>query len=269
MTPKGPSDHIWHTAIGRSQFSFRSNLYSDDAPFFLSVDHLEAIVKQRQRMRRLGTLLFFVAIAISFVILLKSSDLALDIQTPAGTIRNLPISTNVLLFGLLVATGYYVIALLNHTLLSKQIHAIFEHAGLEGSDAVSRAAHASARWSADDLCIDLFTVHPFGFRSGLAHALLVITALLFMMVLGLSQITIILIAAYAGIEQARAGDAISFWFMALPSVVGIHFAIIGFFIALCVPMKFKWAPRSLPAAVPTEADPNQIRGGAEQERGSA
>jgi hypothetical protein len=238
-------------------------LYSDDAPFFLSVDHLEAVVKERHKMRRRSTVFFFASIAISFVILLKSSDLAIDIATPAGTIRNLPISTNVLLFALSATTGYYVMTLLNQILLQRQVVGIFEHAGLNQSEAMSRAAHASARWSADELWIDVLNFHPFGFRSGISHAVLVIASFLFM-VLGLSQMTIMLIATYAGLQQASEGDWISLYFIAWPSVIGVHFVIIGFLIALCVPMKFKWMAMTVPPAVPTGSDPDTIRGGPER-----
>src|SRR5688572_8124793 len=101
-----PDEHIWCTAIGRAEFAFRSLLHTKAGAFFLNHAHLEAIVTQRRRIAFSGALFFFAAIAISFVVILKSADLAVDIQTPAGTIENVPISNNVLLFALSIVTSY-------------------------------------------------------------------------------------------------------------------------------------------------------------------
>lgn len=238
--------HIWRTALGRSDFAFRSTLHSNDGDFFLNVEHIKAIVEQRRRANRAGALFFFAAIAISFVIILRSADLVLDIQTPAGTIENVPISNNVLLFALSVVVSYYAVNLLNHFLLNKQVNAIFEHMGLNQSEAQSRAAQVSARWSAEELWIDVLNPRVFGFRSGFLHAALILVSFLLLLAIALSQITVIMIAAYAGLEQARAGDQLSYYLVALPSFVTIHFAILGFLTAMCVPMKFPW--RAFPAA---------------------
>lgn len=215
-------------------------LYSEAGQFFLNFDHIRALVEQRGRTRFAAAVSFFAAIAVSFVIILKSADISLDVQTPAGTVHNIPISNNVLLFALSVATSYYVIHLINHILLNKQLFAIFEHTGLNQSEAMSRGAHVSARWSAEELWIDVLNYRPFGFRSGLLHALLILVSSLFLVAIALSQVTLILFGAYAGLAEARSGAALSYYLVALPSVVAVHFAIFGFLIILCVPMKFKW-----------------------------
>jgi hypothetical protein len=162
------------------------------------------------------------------------------VQTPVGTIRNLPISNNVLLFALSIATSYYVRSLINHLLINKQLQAIFEHTGLNQSEAMSRVAHMSARWGAEELWLDVLNYRPIGFRSGLVHSLLIITASLLMISLALTQTAILMIAAYAGLAQAATGDVFSYYLVALPSVVAIHFVIIGALVVLCVPIKFRW-----------------------------
>ncbi len=257
-----PDEHIWCTAIGRAEFAFQSLLHTKAGAFFLNHDHLQAIVDQRRRTSFTGALFFFAAIAISFVIILKSADLTVDIQTPAGTIENVPISNNVLLFALSVVTSYYARSLINHFLLNKQVQAIFEHTGLDTAEAISRAAHTAARWSADQLWIDVLTFRPFGFRSGATHIALVLISLFVMVGLALTQISIILIAAYAGLAEASAGDALSYWLVALPSFVAVHFAIFGTFIALLVPMKFKWKPATtsepLPPSGPAHVGPEPL-----------
>ncbi len=235
-------------------------LYSNDAAFFLSFEHLEAVAQQRRRMGNRAALFFFVAISLSFIILLKSSSLEINVATPIGTVHNLPISTNVLLFGLSVATAYYVTSVLGHMLLIKQASAVFEHAGLNTSDALSRSAHASARWAPEELWVDILNFRASGFRSGLMHSLLVLVSFVFATAIAISQITIILFAALAGLQQAKSGDALTYYFIALPSVIAIHFTIIGFLIAIIVPMKFRWEPVRAPA-VPSTADPKQIQGG--------
>jgi hypothetical protein len=237
-----PDEKIWRTAIGRSDFAFRSMLYSAAGEFFLNFDHIASLVEQRKRTRFVAAISFFVAIAIAFVIILKSADISLDVQTPAGTIHNIPISNNVLLFVLSVATSYYVIHLINHILLNKQLYAIFEHTGLNQSEALSRAAHVSARWSAEELWIDVLNYRPVGFQSGLLHSLLILVSFLFLVAIALSQVTLIHFGAYAGLAEARSGDALSYYLVALPSAIAVHFAIFGFLVTLCVPMKFRWQP---------------------------
>lgn len=237
-----PQEEVWRTAIGRSDFAFRSMLYSEAGQFFLNLDHIKALVEQRRRVRLVGAVFFFAAIAFAFVIILKSADISLDVQTPAGTIHNIPISNNVLLFALSVATIYYVIHLINHMLLNKQLVAIFEHTGLNPSEAMSRVAHISARWAPEELWVDVLNFRPFGFRSGLLHLLFVLVFFLFLVAIALSQVTLILFGAYAGLVEARSGDALSYYLVALPSAVAVHFAIIGFLVILCVPMKFRWRP---------------------------
>lgn len=222
------------------------------------MEHVQGIVDQRRRASRLAAVFFFVAIAIAFVVILKSADLSLDVQTPAGTIQNVPISNNVLLFALSVVTSYYIINLLNHLLLNKQLYAIFEHTGLNQSEAMSHAAHMSARWSAEELWVDVLNYRPVGFRSGVLHSLLVIVTFLFLLAICVSQITVLLIAAYAGLSEAKAGDQLSYYFVALPSVVAIHVALFGFLIALCVPMKFKWQPSSNASALPAKDQTGRV-----------
>lgn len=253
----GPSKHIWHTAVGRSYFAFRSALHSADAPFFLSIEHLQGLVDQRRKVQRTATVFFFVAIALSFALLLRSTNLIIAIDTPFGEVRGIPISNNILLFALSVCTAYYVINLLNHMLVSKQIQGMFEHAGLTLEEATSRAAYAAARWSAEELWIDLLAPRPVGFRSGLVHWLLVLVALVLLVGIAVSQISLILFAAYAGLEQASRGDQFSYWLIALPSVVTIHFAVFGGFAVMCLPMKFKWQSDAR-AAVPDSDDPSAI-----------
>jgi hypothetical protein len=253
----GTTRHIWHTAVGRSYFAFRSALHSADAPFFLSVEHLQGLVEQRRKVQRTATIFFFFAIALSFALLLRSTNLIITIDTPFGEVRGIPISNNFLLFALSVCTAYYVINLLNHMLVNKQIQAVFEHAGLPATEAMSRAAYAAARWSAEELWIDLLAPRPMGFRSGVVHWILVLVSLLLLIGIAVSQISLILFAAYAGLEQASRGDQFSYLLIAVPSVVAIHFAIFGAVAVMCLPMKFKWQAE-LRGAVPGAVDPPAV-----------
>ena len=233
---------IWRTPIGRSDLAFRSLLYTDIKEFFLSPEHLEGLVRQRDRLSKEHAFTFFVSIGIAFIILLNDARLHISISSPIGSIAELPVSTEILLFALSASTSYYATRLIGTTLITRQIGAIFDHIGYTLSSGLAPSEHYVARWSAMNLWSDILLPRAGGYRSSFLHFLFTLGAIVCIILVALSQIGILLIAAYVGLGRALEGSSsIALWSVVVPSVATIHLAIVLPLIALLVPMKYSLA----------------------------
>lgn len=235
-----PSEFIKRTLVGRSVFALESVLHSKDKEFFLSVEHVEALTKLREKLHVRSLILYIATLVVSISILASPEQFQIDIKTPFGSIEEFEMSKPLLLFGLSLLLSQYVITSLNAEIIRCQRIAIFQRFGLDHADATSRALMFGTRWQSKDIWADMFTIRAVGFKSGALHLVFSLTVILVMLAVMISQVSLIFLASFDALTTAYAGNRIVFWLVAAPSFATICLSLLGGFIAVTVPLKFPW-----------------------------